>query len=63
MDPFRSIESVLAIVAGGSGGYLAALFGLQTLAHFVAIPAMPVTAAVLGIAAVTGARWSMRKFG
>ena len=59
-----SIEPVLAVIAGGSGGYLAAVFFMQLLSHALGAPATPAASGLfLAIGAVMGACWSVRRLG
>ena len=59
-----SIEPVLAIIAGGSGGYLAAVFFIQLLSHALGAPASQAASGLfLAIGGIMGACWSARNLG
>ena len=60
MDRLGSIERVLAMVAGGSGGYLATLFAVQVMPHIGAPMPPVVIAVILALGVILGARWSAR---
>lgn len=64
MDRQGSIEPALAAVSGGSGGYLAALLGLQLFAHIAGVPTSTFANVVLlSAGALAGAYWSARSLG